>query len=97
MKMAIWGLVSVLVLALPVATAAAGGSTEGYAALVRQVAPSVVTVMVEEKRVSAGQRAAELATSASPNDVGVVIRRLLAGNLGSPMMTGLRARWVPDS
>ncbi len=35
----------------------------GYAELVRQVAPSVVTVLVEEKREGAGQRAAERATA----------------------------------
>jgi serine protease Do len=84
MKITNWGVAAVLGLVLPISAGVAAGSTEGYAALVRQVAPSVVTVMVEEKRVSAGQRAAELATSASPNDVGVVIRRLLAGTLGSP-------------
>jgi serine protease Do len=84
MKITIWGVAAFLGLVLPMAARAATGSTEGYAALVRQVAPSVVTVMVEEKRVSAGQRAAEVATSASPNDISVVIRRLLAGNLASP-------------
>jgi serine protease Do len=69
---------------LPLAGGAATGSTTGYAQLVREVAPSVVTVMVEERRVSAGQRAAELATSVNSNDVNSVIRRLLSGNLGSP-------------
>jgi serine protease Do len=63
---------------------AGSGSTTGYAGLVKQVAPSVVTVMVEEKRVNAGQRAAELASSVNSNDVGAIIRRLLSGNLGAP-------------
>ncbi len=78
-----WGMAAVVALLLPISCGAAG-STQGYGALVRQVAPSVVTVMVEEKRVSAGQRAAELATSVSSNDITVVIRRLLSGNLGNP-------------
>jgi len=69
---------------LPLVCNAASGSTEGYAELVRQVAPSVLTVMVEERRVSAGQRAAETATSVNSSDVNSVIRRLLSGNLGSP-------------
>jgi serine protease Do len=69
---------------LPLVCNAASGSTEGYAELVRQVAPSVLTVMVEERRVSAGQRAAESATALNANDVNSVIRRLLSGNLGSP-------------
>ena len=75
---------ALLGLLLPISYRAAGGATEGYAALVREVAPSVVTVMVEEKRVSPGQRAAEFATSANSNDVSAVIRRLLSGNLGNP-------------
>jgi len=78
-----WGIAALAALLLPMSCGAAG-STQGYAALVRQVAPSVVTVMVEEKRVSAGQRAAELATSVNSSDISVVIRRLLAGNLVSP-------------
>jgi serine protease Do len=57
----------------------------GYAALVRQVAPSVVTVLVEEERISAGQHAAERATSGSDYDaVGAVIRRLLSGPNAAP-------------
>jgi serine protease Do len=69
---------------VPMTCGAASGSTEGYAELVRAVAPSVVTVMVEERRVSAGQRAVERATSVNSSDVNSVIRRLLSGNLGSP-------------
>jgi serine protease Do len=57
-----------------------GGSTGGYAELVRQVAPSVVTVLVEEKREGAGQRAVERATASSAdNGVDEALRRLLAG------------------
>ncbi len=69
-------------LLLPLYCCAAG--TNSYAALVREVAPSVVTVIVEEKPVSAGHRAAELASAENNNDVGAVIRRLLTGNLGNP-------------
>jgi serine protease Do len=57
----------------------------GYAPLVKQVAPSVVTVIVEEQRVSAGQRAAERASADTGYDaVGTLIRRLLSGANGSP-------------
>jgi len=56
----------------------------GYAALVREVAPSVVTVMVEEQTVGAGQRAAERANADSSYDAGALIRRLLSGAAGNP-------------
>jgi serine protease Do len=79
-----WAAALILSALLPVLCNAGGGSTEGYAVLVRQVAPSVVTVMVEEKRVNAGQRAAELASSVNANAVGAAIRRLLSGNPGAP-------------
>jgi serine protease Do len=56
----------------------------GYATLVRQVAPSVVTVMVEEQSVGAGQRAAESANPDGDYDaVGTLIRRLLSGATGN--------------
>jgi serine protease Do len=56
----------------------------GYAGLVRQVAPSVVTVMVEEQSVGAGQRAAESANPDGDYDaVGTLIRRLLSGATGN--------------
>src|ERR1700724_2036611 len=56
----------------------------GYASLVRRVAPSVVTVMVEEKRVSAGQRPAERAKpEAGADAVSELIRRLLSGGSGN--------------
>jgi len=62
----------------------AGAATGGYAALVRQVAPSVVTVLVEEQEEGAGQRAAERAT-ADPqyNDLRAFMRRMLSGPGGS--------------
>src|ERR1700676_2489806 len=56
----------------------------GYASLVRRVAPSVVTVMVEEKRVSAGQLAAERVNpDAGADAVSELIRRLLSGASGN--------------
>src|SRR6201996_306241 len=70
-------------LALPlVLSTAYGGAAAGtgYAELVRQVGPSVVTVLVEEKREGAGQRAAERATANSdPAGVSELLRRLLTG------------------
>ncbi len=83
--------------------------TAGYAELVRQVAPSVVTVLVEEKREGAAQRAVERAAARSSERDGLneLIRRLLAGpgdttvdNLG-PLWDGWggyggRGRWRGD-
>lgn len=52
----------------------------GYADLVRMVAPSVVTILVEERREGAGQRAVERATARRESDnVEEAIHRLLAG------------------
>jgi serine protease Do len=68
-----------LALLLPFASTVGSAQTGGYANLVRRTAPSVVTVVVEEKHVSAGQRAAELASAESGNDIGALIRRLLTG------------------
>jgi serine protease Do len=57
----------------------------GYASLVRRVAPSVVTVMVEEQSVGAGQLAAERANADTGYDaVGALVRRLLSGAGGNP-------------
>src|SRR5882762_3696742 len=64
---------------------AADAVPAGYASLVQRVAPSVVTVMVAEQSVSAGQRAAEHANPEIGYDsVGELIRRLLAGGAGRP-------------
>jgi serine protease Do len=69
----------------PFTCAASDAMPSGYAPLVRQAAPSVVTVIVEEQSVGAGQRAAARATADTDNDaVGVVLRRLLSGANGSP-------------
>jgi serine protease Do len=76
--------VSLLALQLSLASTADGASVGGYASLVRRTAPSVVTVVVEEKQVSAGQRAAELASAESSIDLGALIRRLLTGGSGGP-------------
>jgi serine protease Do len=63
-------------LAYSAAQAAAGG----YAELVRQVTPSVVTVLVEEQREGAGQRAVERASAASDYDgMRAIMRRLFSG------------------
>jgi serine protease Do len=79
-----FAVLSLLALLLPFASNAGRAETGGYASLVRRVAPSVVTVVVEEKQVSAGQRAAELASAENSNDIGALIRRLLTGGLGGP-------------
>jgi serine protease Do len=65
-----------LLLLAPLADAANGG----YAALVKQVGPSVVTVLVEEHGESAAQRAVERATADSPDsDARAFMRRMLSG------------------
>ena len=72
---------------LPRAGTGADAGPGGYAALVRRVAPSVVTVMVAEQTVGAGQRAAERAnadTGSGYDAVGELIRRLLSGATGNP-------------
>jgi serine protease Do len=69
----------------PLTCAAGDAVPTGYASLVRRVAPSVVTVMVAEQSVSAGQRAAERANADTGYDaVGALIRRLLSGAGGNP-------------
>jgi serine protease Do len=73
-----------MALLLPFASSAGGAEIGGYANLVRRVAPSVVTVVVEEKHVSAGQRAAEFASAENGNDISALIRRLLTGGVGGP-------------
>ncbi len=74
-----------IVLLQPLTAVASDAVSTGYASLVRRVAPSVVTVMVEEQSVGAGQRAAEHANADSGYDaVGALIRRLLSGATGNP-------------
>ena len=77
---------ALLVLPLVLSPAHGGTTGGGYADLVRQVAPSVVTVLVEEKREGAGQRAAERATANSdPAGVSELLRRLLSGPGNEPL------------
>jgi serine protease Do len=69
----------------PLADAANGG----YAALVKQVAPSVVTVLVEEHGESAAQRAVERATADnSDSDARAFMRRMLSGPGGGNLPPG---------
>ena len=51
----------------------------GYAALVRRVSPSVVTILVEEAAVSPGQRAALSARARDYDSMQSAIQRLLSG------------------
>jgi serine protease Do len=74
-----------IALLLPGAGHAVDAEATGYAPLVRRVGPSVVTVMVEEQSVGAGERAAARANPDSSYDaVGELIRRLLSGATGNP-------------
>jgi serine protease Do len=75
-------------LCLPAASSARVAG--GYAELVRQVAPSVVTVLVEEKREGAAQRAVERAAARTSERDGMneFIRRLLSGPGGNPEHRG---------
>ena len=70
-----------LLLNLPIAHAA----NSGYAELVRQVGPSVVTVLVEEKRESAAQHAVDRATANTDARTSEIIRGLLSGPGSRPM------------
>ena len=61
----------------------------GDAALVRRVAPSVVTIMVAQQRVNEADRAAERAerraqAEADPNEVNALLRRLLSAQSDAP-------------
>jgi serine protease Do len=81
------GLIALLIaFSRPLPSVAGEGMPTGYAPLVEQVAPSVVTVMVEEQRVSAGQHAADRVTAADSgyDAVGAIIRRLLSVANGNP-------------
>jgi serine protease Do len=51
----------------------------GYATLVRRVSPSVVTILVEEAALSAGQRAALSARARDYDSIQSAIQRLLSG------------------
>jgi serine protease Do len=74
-----------ITLILPLTSHAVDAVATGYAPLVRRVGPSVVTVMVEEQSVGAGERAAARANPDSGYDaVGELIRRLLSGASGNP-------------
>jgi serine protease Do len=69
----------------PFTCAASDAMPSGYAALVRTAGPSVVTVIVEEQRIGAGERAAARAAADTGADaIGIIIRRLLSGANGSP-------------
>jgi serine protease Do len=78
--------IAALVVLLP--HSASGATQSGYADLVRRVAPSVVTVLVEEQEQGAGQRAADRALAATEVDpdaaVRAIMRRLLAGPGSGP-------------
>lgn len=69
--------------ALLITHSALAAGQAGYADLVRRVAPSVVTVIVEEQGTAAGQRAADRAIAGSGSDadaaVRTIVRRLLDG------------------
>jgi serine protease Do len=81
-------------LAAPLLGTQSCAAPSGYAELVRRVAPSVVTVLVEEERIGAADRAAERAATrasaeADPNEVSAIIRRLLsAPSGGTPQEEG---------
>ncbi|MGA8707098.1 MAG: trypsin-like peptidase domain-containing protein [Steroidobacteraceae bacterium] len=75
------GIAAAVGLLFQAASAAAPGA--GYAELVRRVAPSVVTVLVEQQEQGAGERAADRALAAAANDpdaaITAILRRLLSG------------------
>src|SRR5258708_989003 len=56
-----------------------GADPSGYASLVRSASPSVVTILVEEAAVGAGQRAASRARARDYESMQSVIQRLLSG------------------
>ena len=68
---------------------AAAAVPGGYADLVRQAAPSVVTVLVQERGESAGQRAVERATGDTQyNDMRAFMRRMLSAPGGGNSAPG---------
>ena len=74
-------------LALLMTQSAAGAGQAGYADLVRRVAPSVVTVIVEEQGPGAGQRAADRAIAGADNDPDAAVRTIVRRLLGGPGST----------
>jgi serine protease Do len=58
---------------------ASGADPSGYASLVRRVSPSVVTILVEEAPVGAGQQAALRARARDYDSMQSAIQRLLSG------------------
>lgn len=73
--------VALVCLSLPPVHAASGE----YAELVHRVSPSVVTVLVTEKREGAGQRAVQRAAANSDRSgIDAILRRLLAGPESDP-------------
>src|ERR1700744_1755573 len=61
---------------------ASGADPSGYASLVKQVSPSVVTILVEEAALGAGQRAALSARARDYGSMQAAIQRLLSGANG---------------
>jgi serine protease Do len=75
-----FALLGVSAIALWTQTAQAGAANAGYATLVRQVAPSVVTILVAEQPEGAGQRAVDRATAdTQDSDIRAFMRRMLSG------------------
>lgn len=81
------GLLIVVVIALLVALlvhSATSTAQSGYGPLARRVAPSVVTVLVEEQGEGAGQRAADRALANADYDANAAMREVLRRMLSGP-------------
>jgi serine protease Do len=63
-----------------------GAEPSGYASLVRRVSPSVVTILVEEAPIGAGQRAALRARARDYESMQSAIQRLLSGVNSDPSL-----------
>jgi serine protease Do len=63
---------------------ASSAGPSGYAQLVRRVAPSVVTVLVEEQREDAGQRAANRVLANTDYDANAAMREIMRRMLSGP-------------
>ena len=73
--------------ALATAYSLSSSAQSGYADLVRRIAPSVVTVLVEEQRQGAAQRAADRAVARTDNGtdaISAMLHRLLSGPGAGP-------------